>query len=498
MASKTSALYLLKGMNDDGSGNEKRGIRLDKAHTNICDMSHTAFGQWCTENAAWHYDTFSYLKQESAILVDANMYDLATASYMFIDNFQYFPKTFYAFVEGFEYVNDGCCKIKFSIDYVRTFWHLVRFKECFVEREHPVNDTIGANTITENIETTENWQVTAQAYEDFSELNYATFYTKGGDANPADYQRVNGQLIGIPVLMTGDVNTVQFIVDMVNQGYEERLKQIYSYPTSNVTGMQLAMSTSLDGYTPRYNKCYTSQFNKCVLTDMQGTGQELYFEYSDGNGIGIYINKNIVPSPTIQAIPVNYLGLERDYTRSITLDNFPETIFSGNSYAQYKANYAVANMLSYQSQVAKQMNNTMRGIVLGSVDQSAMGLFNVLNTEQQYQNQENVARIQASNNYGQKEVSNTLIDLKACGIYLLQMCQPYEYIKRIDDFFYKFGYQTNQLKQPNISSNATFNYVKTRDCAVYGDCPAQAITDIQNAFNRGVTIWHNIESMLDY
>lgn len=142
MSEKTSALYILKGIYDD-NGNIRQGIRLDPAHTNICDMNHEEFGAWCTAHAAWHYDNFSYLKHENKIRVNANMFDLATATYLFIDNFQYYPKTFYAFVTGFEYINDGCCNIMFKIDYVRTFWHLVRFGKCYVEREHPITDGIG-------------------------------------------------------------------------------------------------------------------------------------------------------------------------------------------------------------------------------------------------------------------------------------------------------------------------------------------------------------------
>lgn len=477
MAERTSALYILKGIYDD-NGNISQGIRLDPAHTNICDMDHEAFGQWCTQHAAWHYDTFSYLKHENKIRVDANMFDLATATYLFIDNFQYFPKTFYAFVTGFEYINDGCCFIKFKIDYVRTFWHLIRFGKCFVEREHHISDKIGENTVTEPLALANDWKIAGQAYEDFSDFDYAAFYTKE-TVNSDDFKTVNGQLIGVPFTTSPSGPMIDLIQSYVNSGQEDRIKQIYAYPTNNSNGMNYTMSRDLDGYTPRFNKCYTAQFNKAVLTDMQGSSQELYFEHAENNIIAIYFNKNIVPQASIQAIPANYDNIRLDYRHSITLNNFPTVIYAGSSYSQYYLQNNVANSINF-------LNAAMQ-VAAGN----AGGLVSIY----ELYNKDYLAQQGGSNTYGEKSTTNNLVDLKACGIYILQLCQPAEYIRRIDNYFLRYGYQTNEYKYPNTNSRSDFNYVKTRDCCVFGDCPAEAITEIQSAFNKGVTIWHDINTM---
>lgn len=477
MAERTSALYILKGIYDD-HGNITQGIRLDPAHSNICDMNHEDFGRWCTEHAAWHYDNFSYLKHENKIRVNANMFDLATACYLFIDNFQYFPKTFYAFVDGFEYINDGCCNILFHIDYVRTYWHLVRFGQCFVEREHPTNDEIGANTITEPIECTNDFIVTEQAFENFSDFDYAAFYTKE-TVNSEDFKTVNGQLIGVPFTTSPAGAMIDFIQSYVNTGKEDRIKQIYAYPINNTNGLNMQMSRSLDGYTPQFNKCYTRQFNKAILTDMQGKSIELYFEHAENNTIGVYFNKNIVPRASIQAIPTNYDKLDRDYRNSISLDNFPEVIYAGSSYSQYYLQNNVSNSINALNSILAVSKGNVGGLV---------SLYEIYNKDY-------LAQQAGSSAYGERSTTNTLVDLKACGIYILQLCQPYEYIKRIDNYFLRFGYQTNTYKFPNTNSRSDFNYVKTRDFCVFGDAPAAAISEIQACFNRGVTIWHDVNTM---
>lgn len=73
-----------------------------------------------------------------------------------------------------------------------------------------------------------------------------------------------------------------------------------------------------------------------------------------------------------------------------------------------------------------------------------------------------------------------------------------EYAKIIDDYFSAFGYRVNSLKVPNITGRANWNYVKTVGCNVIGDVPQTDIEEIKSMFDRGVTIWHNAATFLDY
>ncbi|MCM1219437.1 MAG: hypothetical protein NC548_33580 [Lachnospiraceae bacterium] len=517
MSERTSALYLLKGANLTNDGTETGGLRLDPQHFHICDMDHEDFGAWCTAHATWHYNKFSYLKHESAILVDCPMYTIVTASYMFIDNWDYYPKTFYAFVSGFEYVNDGCTKIFFDIDYVRTYWHLVRFSECFVEREHPISDVIGQYTLPEPIKTTSSWITNKEYFENYSQMGYTLMISPKEGEHFTSYTTTSGNLIALE--LRGNVNAEvanNLIQDYVEKGEEERIVNAYAVPASSISHITFEMNKELDGYTPKFNKCYTAQFNKCVLTDKQGDGIDLYFEYfSNPEELYFIINKATAPIPVLECFPADYLNQDRAVNYSIKLDNFPSVFYKGNNYALYKQYEQTSNMIAYVSNMLNSASSMLSsgtiaglGAVSGNplliatgsagVEQSAISMAS--NTAQ-YFNKEAVEQKRISKVYGNKNVQNTLIDMNLCGVFVQQLCQPNEYIQRIDDFFYIYGYRTDSVKIPNIKvnpHNENFNFVKTAECNVYGDCPVAALNEIQRIFNRGVTIWHNVENMLDY
>ena len=67
----------------------------------------------------------------------------------------------------------------------------------------------------------------------------------------------------------------------------------------------------------------------------------------------------------------------------------------------------------------------------------------------------------------------------------------------IDNFFTKFGYKVNELKTPNLTSRPYFNYIETRDVNIYG-VPYEDLTEFEQIFNTGVTIWHNANNYLNY
>ena len=73
-----------------------------------------------------------------------------------------------------------------------------------------------------------------------------------------------------------------------------------------------------------------------------------------------------------------------------------------------------------------------------------------------------------------------------------------EYARIIDDYMTQFGYKVNSLKVPNITGRPNWNYVKTQGCNITGDIPQSDVEEIKALFNRGITIWHNPNTFLDY
>lgn len=73
-----------------------------------------------------------------------------------------------------------------------------------------------------------------------------------------------------------------------------------------------------------------------------------------------------------------------------------------------------------------------------------------------------------------------------------------EFAKMIDDYFSMYGYATNRVKVPNLTSRPNWNYIKCVGANILGGIPDEDLLNIRNLFNNGITLWHNPNTFLDY
>lgn len=76
------------------------------------------------------------------------------------------------------------------------------------------------------------------------------------------------------------------------------------------------------------------------------------------------------------------------------------------------------------------------------------------------------------------------------GVFLVFKSIKNEYKKTINDYFHAFGYKSNQLKLPNLTTRPRFNYVQTNEANIYGNINQQYLEQIREIFNSGITLWH--------
>ena len=89
-------------------------------------------------------DDFKYQRKDQLIRVDLIADELYQYNYVMYRNTNYSNKWFYAFIDKIEYVNDNCTYIYISTDTYQTWMFDLKYKPCFVEREHVNDDSIGA------------------------------------------------------------------------------------------------------------------------------------------------------------------------------------------------------------------------------------------------------------------------------------------------------------------------------------------------------------------
>ena len=97
----------------------------------------------------------TYIKADNVLYFDKNIDQIRTCNYLFYKNTGFTNKWFYCFITRMEYENENCTAIYFETDVYQTWLFNLTYKRCFVEREHVNDDTIGAHTVPEGLETGE-------------------------------------------------------------------------------------------------------------------------------------------------------------------------------------------------------------------------------------------------------------------------------------------------------------------------------------------------------
>lgn len=90
-------------------------------------------------------DTYTYVRMNNSIRVMFNAERLYTYDYVMYQNLNYGSKWFYAFIVGVNYVNENCTELVLELDVMQTWYFDYTLKQCFVEREHVTDDTVGAH-----------------------------------------------------------------------------------------------------------------------------------------------------------------------------------------------------------------------------------------------------------------------------------------------------------------------------------------------------------------
>lgn len=76
---------------------------------------------------------------------------ITNCNYLRYRNNNYGNKWFYAFITSIRYVNPNTVYIDFILDAYQTFMFDITWKDCFIERSHVRDDTLGAHTLDEGI-----------------------------------------------------------------------------------------------------------------------------------------------------------------------------------------------------------------------------------------------------------------------------------------------------------------------------------------------------------
>ena len=494
-------------------------------------------------------EDFTYIRKDEMVKVEACMDDIITYNYMMYKNTAFGDKWIYAFITHMEFLSPNVTAVYFKTDTWQTWQFNIQIKKCFVEREHVSDDTVGAHTIPEGLDCGEyvcNGVVTHNVASPSSNtyicMQFSTpnIDTGGAYILPSSNTVYSGIpqgccILGIPYTDDG-VTTMRTIIGMYDgAGRSEAILSIFLVPQnctawtegsmggSSGTGMTFASKiyipskstssasgtisgfiapVSLNGYTPKNGKMFCYPYNYLYVTNNNGGDVVYHYEDFVNNVPSFKWYATLEQGGCVYIAPNNSKKASTESTsvawnEGLSCGKLPQLSWTSDYYLNWQA----LNASNIEVQTTLDAIN-WGASAIGSMGQGGSGALqgvtslasSVANTMQQVK-QAKMIPDQAKGNINSGDI--TYASGQICYKFR-NMCVRSEVAAVIDGYFSMFGYKVNSVKVPNITGRTNWNYVKLHDANIIGNIPQPDMQDIKNMFHKGVTIWHNPTTFLDY
>lgn len=480
------------------------------------------------------YTDVSYQSETRTFRCKDEIDAIRNYNYIMWQNTAFSNKWFYAFIKKMEFVSTGLTDVQFEVDPLQTFMFDITVKPSFIEREHTNNDTVGANTVPENVETGEyicnshEKDATMDSYaSDLCYIMASTSQPLAGEAKEtvSPSAMYNGIYTGLTYYRYDSSHPIDIMLEIfANYAKTSAINGIfmapkwlaplsggvlrdvaqsgspYSYDTST------SKQTTLNGYSPRNNKLKCFPFNYLLVSNNVGQNTILHYEKFSGNSATFKVRGVLNPGCSINITPTNYNGSASSDIDAIQLGKFPICNFQNDMYTNWLTQNSI-NVLgqtittddinivgSAINGVASTATNMAVGNYAGAGLSATGGLASVANAVMQ-QKQHNMITPSV---VGQLNSADVNVASGRNTFHYYKMSVKAEYARIIDDFFDMYGYQTNRVKVPNTNHRQNWWFTKTINANIVGNVPNDMINKIKDAYNNGITFWKNPSNFLNY
>lgn len=485
----------------------------------------------------------TYTREERGyVRVQIPMSTMIRAGYMRYINPQFENKWFYAFVTSVEYINNEVTQIKFKIDILMTWMGAFQLGQCFIERQHTVNDYIGSNIADEGLDTGEyitEYRGNTGILSGGWAICLFTSQTATGDptdptpvpATGAIYCGVYSgcQMIVEPATTEGASRINAYLEAITKSAGSEAIACImmlpYSYAAAAIVSGGTSAPFSVDipipkpysdvaGYIPRNKKLFTYPYKCLSVYNSEGNSVDYKYEFfntlpdQQSTGVCTFNMKTLISSnPLIALYPLNYKGQAVAYDEQIDMRHFTTCNYAIDTW---KAYYAMnKSTIDYDKASAPIMGGLGIGMGLVGMATSA-GIGNVggffSGVSQIASSADSIGRTMAKHqdyermpNVSKGVANNDLMTAdQTKDFYFEEKCITKNYAMMLDDYFTMFGYAIRQVATPNMNARPYFTYVKTIGCTVHGNIPSEDGSIIESIFDKGVRFWKNHANIGNY
>ena len=561
-----------------------KGIKLDRDYNNV--LNYTTEAMLSLLRSSSHLineaNNYSFIRStRNKLFVGFPYTECLQANYIAFQNPDYSNKWFFAWIDEviFKGSTNGC-EITFTIDSWSTWFEKVTTKPCFIVREHANDDTIGINTIPENLDVGEVRENDSVIYEGLGNQFYVAIETSYlpkeksvNNLNPVDKEglsfsgvtQYNGNFFGNKVVIfptTGNVpvptidpenpdeandpatvnyfeNINHFIYRINWDGHIADIRNMYIVPKLLIPSNRISWSKayyqipsqakdtfvwgelsasvypiidtiqiqnyySFDDYTPKNNKLYCYPTNYLYVTNNIGAFniykyEDFYFDNIEDVGIIVF---NLMLALQIgvsgRLVPQNYKKIEDNLDESLPLAKYPTCSWSGDTFVNWLTQQGVNEITNFVGSVAGDYFG-MKAMSAGDIEEGQVPFLSSASQGAKVIGHLRESVLQPQIQGGQNTADVTW-GTENNTFKFIHMRAKKEYLEIIDDYFSRYGYQTNKTKVPNITGRTYWNYIEigSTEEIGYGEIPSKHMQIINNACRKGVTIWHSHENMGNY
>ena len=531
-------------------------LEADMNHQmNFADAT-AQFNYFSSLSNEYYAEDFTYVRKDGYIKVPACMDDIITCNYLIYRNSAFGDKWFYAFITRMEFLNPNTTAVYFQTDVWQTWQFDINIRKCFVEREHVNDDTAGLHTIDEGLGTGEyiinnvtNKTICAPdvngGWIALATTELPT-YTGGGTIKPSSInsRMYNGIIQGAFIMLfeynsTG-INSLSNVIDwFIGNGKKDAIVSLYALPKaiypisamisqsytdpfnadifwlSSQTGATdmgtttITRNATLNGYTPKNKKLLCYPFNYLMVTNNNGVNNIYNYEdFTNGAAVVFQYNGVVCEGSSVKVYPTNYKKNTTNYAGyafGTDMGNTPSFSWLSDFYLNWQAQNSIKGGMN----TAQGFMNSILNVPEGSTTPQNAGTYfsNIAQATLEHvgasvdivknvlgMHQASVTPDQVSG----ESTGDLNFSIGRCGFTFYQMSIRREVAEVLDEFFSMFGYKVNATKTPNITGRLNWNYVKLHDANIIGNIPQADLQAIKNMFEKGVTIWHNPNTFMDY
>lgn len=454
-------------------------------------------------------EALSYVsRQKGVIRSSLSMKVASNIGYLRYRNTSFENFWFYAFVTNVEYTNNGLTEIYFEIDPIITYMGVFSLGECFVERQHTLNDGIGDNIAEEGLDTGEYITNSVSSSGFFSDgFKIVIVYNPSYAEDSGFY--VNGIYSGANMKSyeTSDAAN-DAIKDFISNNNIDSIIAILMLPRKMVDGWALPVPTAhqvniskngmnIDGYIPRNNKLFCYPYNILSVSNSEGQSVDYRYEFFNRGGESTTCNFSIYAmastTPEITLVPRNYQGVSFDYDNRLSMTKFAQCAIAVDSY---KAMVAQKNSNIFHDMVQTGTNvaiGAIAGNPASAISTALSGVSKISDTLIS-----NAIRTPMPNRSLGSSAPDIMTALLAKDFYFYKKCITKNYAEMIDNYFDMFGYAVRQHITPNMNARPNWTYCKTIGCVVHGNLPASDARAIESLFNNGIRFWKKHTNIGNY